>query len=78
MTVLRIIRHNDVTQTCSGTSSHPSLAACAHDVVTTVQQLKKRKKTCYQWLQAIKHKNIYIISPHKLALCLESLIRVGF
>lgn len=40
MTVLRIIRHNEVKQTCTETSSHPSLAACAQDV-TTVQQLKK-------------------------------------
>lgn len=37
MTVSRIIRHNEIKQTCTGTSSHP---ACAPDVVT-VQWLKK-------------------------------------
>lgn len=41
MTVLRIIRHNEVKQTCTETSSHPSLAACAQDVKTTVRQFKK-------------------------------------
>lgn len=82
VTVLRIIRHNEVKQTCTETSSHPSQAACAQDVVT-VQHLKNRikQKKHYLWLHSkldslkpsVKTKNIiyiflYIISPHKLAL----------
>lgn len=50
MTVLRIIRHNEVKQTRTETSSHPSQAACAQDVVT-VQQLKNKTK-CYLWLHS--------------------------
>lgn len=61
MTVLRIIRHNEVKQTCTETTSHPSLAACAQDVVTTVQQLNMLPMVTEQigWFKAIK-KTIYI------------------
>lgn len=41
VTLLRVVKHNEVMQTCTESSLKPSRTPCARDVITMSQQLKK-------------------------------------